>query len=83
MTRSVVFAYHNIGVRCLRVLLAHDVDIPLVVTHEDNPSEKIWFQSVAAVARECDLPCIAPKDPDSPAVVAQVAACAPHLLAHV
>jgi len=80
MTRSVVFAYHNIGVRCLRVLLAHDVDIALVVTHEDNPSEKIWFQSVAAVARECDLPCIAPKDPDSPAVVAQVAACQPDFI---
>ena len=23
MTRAVVFAYHNVGVRCLRVLLAH------------------------------------------------------------
>ena len=26
MTSAVVFAYHNVGVRCLRVLLAHGVD---------------------------------------------------------
>src|SRR5512147_3086600 len=32
--RAVVFAYHNVGVRCLRTLLAHDVDVPLVVTHD-------------------------------------------------
>jgi hypothetical protein len=31
--RAVVFAYHNVGVRCLRVLLAHGVDVALVVTH--------------------------------------------------
>ena len=28
---AVVFAYHDVGVRCLSVLLAHDVRIPLVV----------------------------------------------------
>ena len=31
--RAVVFAYHDVGVRCLRVLLAHGVEVPLVVTH--------------------------------------------------
>ena len=39
MTRAVVFAYHNVGARCLRVLRAHGVDVPLVVTHEDDPAE--------------------------------------------
>jgi len=39
MTRAVVFAYHNVGVRCLRVLLAHRVEVPLVVTHADDPGE--------------------------------------------
>ena len=50
MTRAVVFAYHNVGVRCLKVLLAHGVDVPLVVTHEDDPRENVWFDSVAAAA---------------------------------
>ena len=52
MTRAVVFAYHNVGVRCLRVLLAHGVDVPLVVTHATARDETIWFDSVAATAAE-------------------------------
>ncbi|HCN87909.1 MAG TPA: formyltransferase, partial [Oxalobacteraceae bacterium] len=50
--RAVVFAYHNVGVRCLEVLLARGVEVALVVTHEDNPAETIWFDSVAALCRE-------------------------------
>ena len=50
MSRAVVFAYHNVGVRCLLVLVAHGVEVPLVVTHADNPSENIWFDSVAELA---------------------------------
>ena len=50
MTRAVVFAYHNVGFRCLQVLLHHKVDVRLVVTHTDNPAETIWFESVAKLA---------------------------------
>ena len=42
-----VFAYHDVGVRCLRTLLAHGVEVPLVLTHADAPGENIWFESVA------------------------------------
>ena len=49
--RAVVFAYHNVGVRCIKVLLAGGVDIALVVTHEDNPQENLWFESVAGLCR--------------------------------
>jgi methionyl-tRNA formyltransferase len=38
-------------VRCLRVLLDGGVRVPLVVTHRDDPAEKIWFGSVAQLAR--------------------------------
>jgi hypothetical protein len=34
-----------------KVLLAHGVDVALVVTHEDIPTENIWFGSVADLAR--------------------------------
>lgn len=50
--RAVVFAYHNVGVRCIQVLLARGIEIPLVVTHEDNPAETIWFESVADLCRK-------------------------------
>ena len=66
--RAVVFAYHNVGVRCLQVLLARGVDVALVVTHEDNPNENIWFGSVASVAAEHGIPVVTPADPADPAL---------------
>ncbi|MDD5177302.1 MAG: formyltransferase [Sterolibacterium sp.] len=80
MTRAVVFAYHNVGVRCLSVLLAHRVDVVLVVTHQDNPSETIWFDSVAALAELHGIPTITPADPNDPDVIARIAALAPDFL---
>jgi methionyl-tRNA formyltransferase len=53
---AVVFAYHNVGVRCLKVLLAQGVKIALVLTHQDNPNENIWFESVADLCREHGIP---------------------------
>ncbi|MGI4846879.1 MAG: formyltransferase, partial [Janthinobacterium lividum] len=61
--RAVVFAYHTVGVRCLKVLLARGVDVALVVTHEDNPAETIWFESVAALCAEHGIATITPADP--------------------
>jgi methionyl-tRNA formyltransferase len=78
--RAVVFAYHNVGYRCLSVLLAHGVEIALVVTHEDNPSEQIWFESVEALARLHRLPVVKPADANTAQFVAQVAALKPDLL---
>lgn len=66
MTRAVVFAYHNVGVRCLSVLLAHDIDVQLVLTHEDDPRETIWFDSVAQLAARNRLRCATPTDPNTP-----------------
>jgi methionyl-tRNA formyltransferase len=60
---AVVFAYHQVGVRGLRALAACGVDVRLVVTHRDNPAERIWFDSVARTAEEMSLPWIAPDDP--------------------
>jgi methionyl-tRNA formyltransferase len=78
--RAVVFAYHNVGVRCLQVLLARGVDIALVVTHEDSASENIWFGSVAQVAAEHGIETITPADPTSPDVAAAVARAAPDFI---
>lgn len=65
MTRAVVFAYHNVGVRCLKVLLAHGVDVPLIFTHEDSPTEQIWFDSVAETAADYGISVITPDDPNT------------------
>ncbi|MEY3201462.1 MAG: hypothetical protein RIR70_1012 [Pseudomonadota bacterium] len=80
MSTAVVFAYHNVGVRCLSVLLAHGVKVPLVVTHTDNPAENIWFESVAALAREHGIETLTPADPNTPALIEKIAALKPDFL---
>ncbi|MEJ2721702.1 MAG: formyltransferase [bacterium] len=75
--RAVVFGYHDVGVRGLAVLLSLGIDVPLVVTHEDDPNENIWFGSVADLASLNDIPVIKPDDPNAPDVVEKVGACRP------
>ena len=80
MSKAVVFAYHNVGVRCLSVLLAHGVEVALVVTHRDNPKETIWFDSVAELAALHGIPVITPDNPNVPEVVEQIRALQPDFL---
>lgn len=78
--RAVVFAYHNVGVRCLKVLLAGGVDIALVVTHEDSATENIWFESVVSLCQTEGIPYITPPDAKSPELLAQVKAADPEFM---
>lgn len=80
MTRAVVLAYHNVGVRCLSTLLAHGIEVPLVLTHRDNPTENIWFASVAELASRYAIPSISPDNPNTPEVMAQIAAAQPDFI---
>ncbi len=75
--RAVVFAYHNVGYRCLNVLLAHGVDVALVVTHRDNPKENIWFESVERLAELHGIPTITPDNPNVPEVEGLISAIQP------
>jgi len=72
VSTAVVFAYHNVGVRCLSVLLSHGVDVKLVVTHRDNPKEEIWFESVSELAELHGIVVITPDNPNSPEVIAKI-----------
>jgi methionyl-tRNA formyltransferase len=78
--KAVVFAYHNVGARCLPILLAHGVEVPLVVTHRDNPTENIWFDSVAEIAAKHGIATITPDDPNIEAIIARVRALNPDFL---
>jgi len=65
VTRAVVFAYSEVGVRCLRELLAQEVQIPLVLTHRDDPGEGRWFGSVRELAQAQGLEVATPEDPNT------------------
>ena len=79
-TRVVVFGYHNVGVRCLKVLLAAGVDVALVVTHEDNAAENVWFESMVTLCQLEGIPTITPADANDPDLLARVTAAAPDML---
>ena len=57
---AVVFAYHDVGVHCLKTLLEAGVEVDLVVTHEDDPKENVWFGSVVKLCQEKNIPYITP-----------------------
>ncbi len=78
--RTVVFAYSNVGVRCLAALLANNVNVVLVVTHENDPGENIWFDSVAELAALNAIPTITPSNPNTPEIIEQIKQCAPDWL---
>jgi methionyl-tRNA formyltransferase len=80
MTSAVVFAYHNVGVRCLSVLLAQGIKIPLVVTHEDDPRENLWFGSVRRLAELNRIPVVMPENPNTPEMLERLAAFKPDFL---
>src|SRR5437773_1883398 len=78
--RAVVFAYHNVGVRCLKVLLAGGVDVALVVTHQDSVQENIWFESVISLCEAEGIAYLTPPDARSPELAARVSAAEPDLM---
>jgi methionyl-tRNA formyltransferase len=78
--RAVVFAYHDVGVRCLKTLISAGVSIPLVVTVRDDPHETQWYASVAATAADYALAVIAPAEANTPELEARVAALKPDFL---
>jgi methionyl-tRNA formyltransferase len=78
--RAVVCAYGEIGAASLEALLELGVDVPLVVTHEDAPGERIWFRSVRDLAEGAGVRAIAPSDVNAPEPLAQIAEAAPDFL---
>ena len=77
---AVVFAYHDVGVRCLKVLLAQGVRVTLVLTHDDDPKERVWFGNVAGLAAERGIPAITPDDPNTPQVMERIGALEPDFI---
>ncbi len=80
MFSAVVFAYSEVGQRCLQVLLDHGVRVPLVFTHEDQAGEQRWFGSVGDLARARGLRVVTPLLPDTPQWLEEIRHAAPDYL---
>jgi methionyl-tRNA formyltransferase len=77
VTTAVVFAYSEVGVRCVRELLAQGVGIPLLFSHADDPNENQWFGSVQQLARGRGLNLVTPDSPNTAEWIARGAAAQP------
>jgi methionyl-tRNA formyltransferase len=53
--RIVFFGYHDFGYEALSYLIESGDEIARVVTHRDDPSERIYFRSVAERARAAGI----------------------------
>jgi len=74
--KIVVCAYHNVGYRCLAELLRQGAEVALVFTHEDSPTEEIWFSSVRELAEKHGIPYMT-TDINEPANIARLKDIAP------
>ncbi|HYY60076.1 MAG TPA: formyltransferase [Burkholderiales bacterium] len=64
--------------RCLGALLDARVEVPLVVTHRDDPQERIWFASVAELARRRGIETVL--DPEPAELLKRLRAIAPDFI---
>jgi methionyl-tRNA formyltransferase len=77
VTTAIVFAYSEVGVRCLRELLAQGIEIPLLFSHADDPDETQWFGSVSQLAKDHGLNIVTPESPNTPQWLAAGSAAKP------
>lgn len=77
---AVVFAYHDVGVNCLKALLSAGIQVDLVITHQDDPNENVWFGSVAKLCEQQQIPYITPDANQLMGLVPQIQKLAPDYL---
>lgn len=81
--RILFFGYSEVGYECLSLLLERGDNVVGLITHEDNPHEKIWFKTPAVAARERGIPVFTPESVNTPEWRERIAAMAPDLILSV
>jgi UDP-4-amino-4-deoxy-L-arabinose formyltransferase/UDP-glucuronic acid dehydrogenase (UDP-4-keto-hexauronic acid decarboxylating) len=78
--KTVVFAYHNMGVAGLDELARHGYDIAAVFTHEDDPDENCWFSSVKNWAEQKNITVYTTEEVNSPQWIAKIVEINPDII---
>jgi len=78
--RILFFGYSEVGFECLDLLLSRGDNVAALITHEDNPHEKIWFKTPAVAAREKGIPIFTPEKVNTPEWIERIAALQPDLI---
>jgi UDP-4-amino-4-deoxy-L-arabinose formyltransferase/UDP-glucuronic acid dehydrogenase (UDP-4-keto-hexauronic acid decarboxylating) len=78
--RVVVFAYHNMGIASLNALERAGYEIAFIVSHDDDPGENCWFDSVKEWGKERGIPVECPADIGSQKWEERIAALHPEMI---
>ena len=78
--KALVLGYHTLGCLGLDALLRHGFEVPAVFTHRDNPSEEIWWDSLAERAQARGIPVHYPESMKDPKVRELMASYEPDFL---
>ena len=81
--RILFFGYSEVGFECLSLLLERGDNVIALITHEDNPNEKIWFQTPAVAARAKGIPLFTPEKVNTPEWIERIAGLQPDLILSV
>lgn len=81
--RILFFGYSEVGHECLDLLLARGDHVVALVTHADDPAEKIWFKTPAVVAQAKGVPIFTPEQVNTPEWTERLAALQPDLILSV
>ena len=81
--RLLFFGYSEVGHDCLDLLLARGDNVIGLITHEDNPHEKIWFKTPAVAGREKSIPIHTPASVNTPEWIERITLLAPDLILSV
>ncbi len=78
--KTVVFAYHNMGIIGLESLKRQGFDIRAVFSHDDDPRENVWFESVVEWAKSRQVPVFCPENVNTSHWAARIAEMAPETI---
>lgn len=78
--KTVVFAYHNMGLAGLEALARHGYDIAAVFTHEDDHDENCWFGSVKNWVQQKNIKVYTTEEVNSHQWIAKITAINPDII---
>lgn len=78
--RAIVFAYHNMGICGLEALKKAGFSIAAVFSHEDDPVENCWFDSVVEWANKNRIEVFCPSDVNAPDWKGKISRLAPDVI---
>jgi UDP-4-amino-4-deoxy-L-arabinose formyltransferase/UDP-glucuronic acid dehydrogenase (UDP-4-keto-hexauronic acid decarboxylating) len=78
--KTVVFAYHNIGIVGLEVLVQEKFDIRAIFSHLDDSDENIWFGSVAEWGKKNQIPVFCPQNVNTPEWIEMIRKISPEVI---